>query len=98
MSNYGSRKGMIFMAMKEILNKYSLTPEEKAFADRVAQDLGYDGNIQTSTKAQVFATLYLSKQLEESSKSSDKSAKAMNLLTAVIAIFTLFQVIIAIIK
>jgi hypothetical protein len=84
--------------VKEILNKFSLTQEEKDFADKVAKDLGYNGDVQISAKAQVFATIHLSKQLEEYSKSNDKSSKAMNKLTGALVFFGACQLIISIIS
>lgn len=108
MEKYFNRKEAEKMTVKEnpvfesrvnIFEKFNkgnnLTNEEKDFISTV--DAGTQ-NPDFYQAHSILANFYLAKQIEAASKSSDKSSKAMAWLTAVIALFTLCQVVIAIIK
>ncbi|MHB8065803.1 MAG: hypothetical protein ACYDG2_24835 [Ruminiclostridium sp.] len=79
--------------MSNIFKNLNLTDEEQAFIKNIKQDLGIDGNLIMSQKANALATFYLAKQIEESNKSNDKSSNRMFWLTIVLAVFAGVQAI-----
>lgn len=80
----------------EIFNKFEMAQSEVNFVNSVH---GNTGNIISYADGhQILSNFYLAKQIEQSSKSSDKSAKVMTGLTWAIVFFTAMQAISAIIS
>lgn len=80
------------MSRLAMFKKFDVTEEEKEFL-RQTDGMGGLGSslITTADIHSVIANFYLAKQIEESGKSSDRSAKIMTRLTWAIVIFTAMQ-------
>lgn len=75
-----------------MFEKFEMTEAEKEFL-RQTDGMGGLGNspITTADIHGVIANFYLAKQIEESGKSSDRSAKVMTWLTIAIVLFAAMQ-------
>jgi len=82
----------------KLFEKLPLEDGELEFLENVLASRNPDFNERLLESYKTISTIYLSKQIESASKSSDKSANAMKWLTGAIALFTLCQVLIAIFK
>lgn len=82
----------------KVFEKLSLDDGEIEFLENILASRNHDFNERLLEAYKALSTMYLAKQIESASKSSDKSANAMKWLTGAIALFTLCQVLIAIFK
>ena len=82
---------------EKMFEKFKLNDSEKKFLEETinAPSVVNHSNFSMSDKYKILSEFYLAKQVEMSSESNDKHAKAMNLLTLIIAASALVQVLIS---
>jgi hypothetical protein len=79
--------------LKNIYDKFEMSPEEIDFIERTVEADNDNHNLAFIGKKIVFSTFYLAKQIESSSKSNDTHSNRMFWLTIVIGLFSAVQVV-----